>query len=332
VKGNIGWYAAGKIPVRRTGTGETIYRGSTGEGDWTGFIPFEELPYLYNPPSGFIVTANQRIVGTDYKYQQMSRDAAPPWRARRIVELIEANPKITMNDVRDIQLDVFNIPLSRLAREIVGRGAASPETIAVLRGWDGRMAADSKGALLTNEIRTIVANRIAAENKPVPAYIVRERLLFRIIEENSARWLPAGFASYDALLRTADAEARENLAKRYGTDQEKWVWGSAFQARFSHPLAAAPLIGQQFAVPPVGLSGSGQTPNVGSAVSMRLIASPGNWDATRHVIPLGQSGDSLSPFWKDQFESWRTGSPQVFPFSKDAVARAAAQILVMTPR
>jgi penicillin G amidase len=329
--GNIGWYAAGKIPIRRAGEGETPYDGASDAGDWTGFIPFEELPNLYNPPENFIVTANQRVVGTSYKYQQMSRDAATPWRARRIYDLIRANPKITMNDVRDIQMDSFNIPLSNLAREIVKTEAASTETLAVLRGWDGRMTPDSRGALLTNEIRNCVANKVAEDNKPLAQYIVRERLLFRIVTEKSARWLPKNFADYNALLKTCDAESRASLAKRFGADEAKWVWGNVFQARFSHPLAVAPLIGAQFTIPPIGISGSGQTPNVGSAVSMRLIASPGNWDETRHVIPLGQSGNPQSPFWKDQFEAWRTGAPAVFPFTNEAVVKAAREATVLSP-
>jgi penicillin amidase len=65
---------------------------------------------------------------------------------------------------------------------------------------------------------------------------------------------------------------------------------------------------------------------------MRHIASPGNWDATRHVIPLGQSGNPQSPHWKDQFEAWRTGSPQIFPFSKDAVTKATRETVTLQPK
>ncbi len=68
VKGNIGWYAGGKVPLRKTGDGALPYDGSTNDGEWTGFIPFAELPNLYNPPEGFLVTANQRIVGTSYPH------------------------------------------------------------------------------------------------------------------------------------------------------------------------------------------------------------------------------------------------------------------------
>lgn len=330
--GNIGWYAAGKIPIRRRGEGETPYVGATNDGDWTGFIPFEELPHLYNPPENFIVTANQRIIGTGYKYQQVSRDAALPWRARRIFDLINANAKITVNDVRDIQHDSFNIPLAKFAREIVKAEAASTETLNVLRGWDGRMTADSRGAILTNEIRNCAANKIAESHQPVPSFIVRERLLYWIVAEKTSRWLPAGVSDYAALLKNCDAEARANLAKRFGADETKWIWGNVFQSRFAHPLAVAPLIGGQFAIPPVGINGSGQTPNVGSAVSMRLITTPGNWDETRHTIPLGQSGNPQSPFWKDQFEAWRSGNSAVFPFSGGAVAKAALETTVLSPK
>ncbi len=331
VKGNIGWYAAGKIPIRRTGDGALPYDGATTDGDWTGFIPFDELPHLYNPPEGFIVTANQRTVGTDYKYYgAMTRDAANPWRARRIYELLKNNTKVTMDDVRDIQHDVYSNVYAELANEIVKAQAASPETLAVLKTFDGKMTADSKAGLIVNEIRNCVANKIAADNK-IPLLPVRERLLFWIIKDKTARWLPKGFANYTELLKTCDKESRLSLAdvKRFGADEANWRWGNSFVANFQHPLAVVPLIGSQFLVRYTNVNGSGLTPNVGSYVSMRHIASPGNWDATRHVIPLGESGNPSSPYFKDQFESWRTGTPAIFAFTKEAVGKATKEILVL---
>jgi penicillin amidase len=331
VQGNIGWIAAGKIPIRRTGDGGALYDGATTDGDWTGYIPFEELPRLYNPSEGFIVTANQRIVGTDYKYfSVMSRDAANPWRARRIYDLLKNNTKVTMDDVRDVQHDVYSSVYADLAGEIVKNNAASPETLAVLKTFDGKMTADSKAGLIVNEIRNCVAGKIANENK-VPLIAVRERLLYWVVKEKTARWLPAGFADYNELLKTCDKESRESLAapKRFGTDEANWRWGNNFVANFQHPLAIVPLVGGQFAAKFTNVNGSGLTPNVGAYVSMRHIASPGNWDATRHVIPLGQSGDPSSPHWKDQFEAWRTGTPMIFPFTKPAVGQNAKEIWIL---
>jgi len=331
-KGNIGWYAAGRIPVRRTGSGELPYDGSTNDGEWTGFIPFAELPHLYNPPSGLIVTANQRIVGTDYKYPQMSRDAATPWRARRIYERLTAKAKLTMDDVSDVQHDIYNLPFSMLAKEIVRSGAASEQTTATLKNWDGMMFADSKAAVLVNEIRNCMAGRIADANRPAPAAAIRERVLFWAVEQKSARWLPAGVDSYNDLIRLCDETSRASLASpnRFGPDESNWRWDSIFRARFIHPLAAAPLIGGQFMVEPRNVNGSGQTPNVGAFVSMRHISTPANWDATRFVIPLGQSGDTRSSHFRDQFELWNSGNPAVFPFTKQAIEAAAKSVIAFS--
>ena len=239
-----------------------------------------------------------------------------------------------MDDIRDTQLDVFNIPLDNLARQVVKLGAASSETINVLKTWDGRMTPESQGALLTNEIRGCLANTIADENKPATAAAIRERVLDEAIKEQSKLWLPKKYASYKDFITACDSSVRQSFAdpKRFGPDPANWTWGKVWTARFQHPLVVAPLIGGQFAVPSVPLSGSGQTPNVGSSVSMRLIASPGNWDATRHVIPLGESGDPKSPYWMDQFPAWRDGTPQIFPFSKAAIDTATKSTITLSPK
>jgi len=330
VMGNIGWYAAGKVPIRRIGDGSLPYDGATNDGDWTGYIPFGELPHLYNPPSGLIVTANQRIVGTDYRYTQMSRDASTAWRARRIYDLLKDRSKVTADDVRDVQYDVYNIPLANLAKEIAA-APVSEETKTLAAGWDGRMAADSTAALVINEIRVCLANKIAAESAPAPAAVIRERILDAAVREKQSIWLPKAFASYGELIRSCDSETLASLSQKYGADRSKWKWGTLAQSRFPHPLAAAPLIGGQFATPAVAINGSGQTPNVASFVSMRLIAMPGRWDETRHVIPLGESGDPRSPHFKDQFDAWKDGTPMIFPFSAAAIEAATREVLYIKP-
>jgi penicillin amidase len=330
-KGNIGWYAAGKIPIRRTGDGSMPYDGGTSDGEWVGYIPFEDLPHVYNPPSGLIVTANQRIVGTDYKYSQVSRDAATPWRARRIYDLLKDRSRVTPDDVRDVQYDVYNIPLANLGKEIAAAPVSS-ETKTVINSWDGRMTAESSGALLVNEIRGCLANKIAADNSPVPANVIRERVLDTAVREKQAMWLPKGYDDYGSLIKACDTEVVDSLTKKYGPDRSKWTWGTLAVSRFPHPLAVVPLIGGQFSTPSVPISGSGQTPNVASAVSMRFVATPGRWDETRHVIPLGESGDPRSAHYKDQFDAWKNGTPMIFPFSPPAVEAATRSILFIDPQ
>ncbi|MDQ3322580.1 MAG: penicillin acylase family protein [Acidobacteriota bacterium] len=335
VKGNIGYYGAGKIPIRRTGDGSIPYDGATNAGDWTGFVPFEDLPNSFNPPEGIIVTANQRVAGDSYKYF-LTHSWASPYRARRIYELLESNPKLTVNDFKNIQNDIFSISYSNFAREIVKLGAASKESLNVLQNWDGKMAADSKGALLTNEIGRIFVRKILTANVGGQR---AERLGWGnlssfvdwIIREKPANWLPKEFADYKQIMIISEREARENLTKKYGADETKWVWGNAARASFSHPLASAPLIGGLFAVEAFSQNGSGTTPNVGASVSMRHITIPGNWDATLHGIALGESGDPKSPHYKDQLESWKSGDTQIFPFTKPAVEKAAREVILMKP-
>ncbi len=332
VKGNIGWYAAGRIPIRRVGDGSMPYDGATNDGDWTGSIPFGELPNLYNPSEGFIVTANQRIVGTSYKYTQMSRDAAPPWRARRIYDLLKANTKVAMDDVAAIQLDAFNLPVKNFTEEIVKLKAASPETIDAVKLFDGVMRPDSKAALIASEIRSCVAGKIASDNPGVPAGLILTRVIdYGVIQSKPDRWVPKSYADYASIIKACDAELATTFPKKYGADPAGWTWAAVTKARFPHPLAVAPLIGGQFATPTMGISGSRETPNVASFVSMRHIASPGNWDSTRHVIPLGQSGNPQSPHYKDQFDMWRTGAPAVFPFTRQAVDAGTTVQWVMRP-
>lgn len=333
-KGNIGWHVAGKVPIRRKGEGDLPYDGTKNDGDWIGSIPYDELPHLYNPKSGFIVTANQRIAGTDYKYQQITRQIAAPWRARRIFELLNSNDKVTMDYVGAIQHDSFNIPLSGFAKEIVKRKAASSETLAILGKWDGNMKADSVGATIADQINTCVGNEIAEDSKPASGWQIRQVILPWAIPNNDKLWLPKKFSNWDEILKSCDAETVAKLEKTTrlgGADRSNWKWGSFRVVSFNHPLAAAPLIGGQFKLSFTNVDGSGQTPNVGTNVSMRFVAKPANWDETRHVIPLGQSGNPQSVHWKDQYDSWQTGKSTVFPFTKAAVDKEAMDVLMFTP-
>ncbi|MBA3786466.1 MAG: penicillin acylase family protein, partial [Acidobacteria bacterium] len=340
VQGNIGWIAAGKVPIRKTGDGSLPYDGAGDDGEWTGFIPFDELPQLYNPPENFIVTANQRTVGKSYKYHDLIARAHTVSRAKRLQDLLGANQKVSVNDMRDFQFDTFSVINSRFAREVVNLKAASEENLKLLAGWDGRMNADSKAALIADSMRTAFRNKIMTANlgaeRAKTAFFPYDAGFFdRLIMEKPKEWLPKEFASYADLLKASELEAKETIAKQIGADEAKWTWGGRTKSNFPHPLAVAPLIGGQFvieALPQNGSGGAGASPNVGASVSMRLIAAPGNWDLTRHGITTGQSGDPKSPHWKDQLENWSSGNTPVFPFSKAAVERAAKETMVLMPK
>jgi penicillin amidase len=353
VDGHIGYTAAGRVPLRKSGDGSLPYDGATDAGEWTGYIPFDKLPRLFDPPSGIIVTANQRVVGTDYPYF-LTHEWAAPYRARRILEMLEAKPKLTAEDFRAIQGDTFSIPGSIFARETVRTlksvnfpldtrsaedGKLLKSALASFQNWDGRIIPDSVVAPLVAETRLAFRNRImkAALGEDLAkeySWGNGSTLLDRLITEQPREWLPKEFTSYAELLLACYGDARAALTKRLGADESQWTWGRYAQVSFPHPLGRVPIIGQQFVIQPFPQSGAGAnltTVNVGRSVSMRFIADPGDWDRTQHGITLGESGLPSSQHWQDQLADWRGVTPRVFPFSRAAVERAARETVVMIP-
>ncbi|HEX8070772.1 MAG TPA: penicillin acylase family protein [Pyrinomonadaceae bacterium] len=345
--GHIGYYGAGVVPVRRSGDGSVPYDGSTDAGEWTGSVPFDELPHVYDPPSGLIVTANQRVVGRSYPHF-LTHSWAAPYRARRIRDLLEAKgTKLTADDFRAVQGDVFSIGGQTFARAAAKLLTTQPAHDMILFGnaadlgnWDGQVKADSRVAPLVAELRTAFRRRVLtyalgparATQLSWPNGAYTEQL----ITEQPADWLPKEFADYPALLRACLQDARDVLTKRLGADEAQWTWGRYAQARFPHPLASVPFVGQQFLVAPFPQNGSsaaaGSTPNVGAGVSMRLIADPSDWDKTQQGIALGESGRPDSPHWADQLADWRAVTPRALPFSRQAVTAATKTTLTLQPR
>jgi penicillin amidase len=347
VDGHIGYHAAGVIPIRKSGDGSVPYDGSTDAGEWTSYIPISKLPAVYDPPSGIIVTANQRIVGTDYPYF-LSHSWAQPYRARRILDLLSEKPKLSSDDFRRIQGDVYTIAGVSFTREAVKllRPKLTPADeklkahLDAFEKWDGRINAESNVAPLMAYLRLNFRSKILTA--ALGQELVRnyqwsnfDTTLERIIKEQPAAWLPKEFTSYADLLRACYDEAIATLTKNLGPDESKWTWGEMSKARFRHPLSGAPLIGAQFTIQPFPQNGTGgfigATVNVGANVSMRLIADPSDWDKTQQGIALGESGSPKNPHWSDQLADWRAVTPRVFPFTQPAVLEATKETLILEP-
>jgi penicillin amidase len=348
VLGHIGYYAAGVVPIRKSGDGSVPYDGSTDAGEWSDYIPFDKLPHVYDPSSGIVVTANQRIVGADYPYF-LTHSWAQPYRARRIFDLLNQKPKLTAEDFRSIQGDVYAIAgvtfARAVARTLKGQLTAPEDeklsaATASFETWNGELSVDSAVAPLVSEMRIafrtkIINSAIGAERAKTFGWSNFDTTLDWIITEQPANWLPKEYSSYAALLKVCYAEARQALTKRLGADEAKWTWGNRNKTTFPHYLANVPLVGLQFAIPSFPPSGTpfllGATVNVGSSVSMRLIADPGDWDKTQHGITLGESGLPTSPHWSDQLAHWRAVTPPEFPFTEAAINKATKETLVLEP-
>lgn len=343
--GHIGYYSAGRIPVRKTGDGSLPYDGTKDDGEWLGFIPFDDLPHAFDPPSMQIASANQRIVSDAYPYH-LTHNWRVPYRARRIHELLQTKPKLDTGDFLQIQGDTYSYPDAIFAAELVKIGDRFKHSstewsnlIEKLESWDGYSKPESTVLPLVTEMRKAFRNQILAAalgTDRAQLYEWRNEGAFidRVLAERRKDWLPPEFDSYDAFLLACYREAIDALTERLGTNAEEWTWGRLAQVVFPHPLERLGPAGQRFATRmfPQNTDGSMPTVNAGARVSMRFIADVSDWDATRICLPLGESGDPASPHRDDQLDEWRNVMPSIVPFTDAAIADATHEILLLTPR
>lgn len=343
IAGHIGYHSAGRIPIRKTGDGSLPYDGTTDEGEWLGFIPFEELPHAFDPPSGIIVMANQRLVDHNYP-RHLTHNWRVPYRARRIHDLLQAKRKFDAADFLNIQGDTYSYPdaifaseLVKLAEPVAATAPEWREMAEIFDGWDGYSNSDSTVLPLVTAMRKAFRNRVLAGvlgTELARLYEWRNEATFidKLITERPIAWLPEGFTSYESLVLACYRDAREALSEQLGPDPTEWTWGRLMQVRFPHPLEKAPSVGSRFETStfPQNTGGSMPTVNAGSRVSMRFIADLSDWDSTRLCIPLGQSGDPLSAQREDQLDEWRNVAPSLVPFSRNAIASATCEMLLMT--
>lgn len=348
--GHIAWYSAGRLPIRRRGDGSRPYPGASDDGDWTGYVPFDAQPHVVDPPEGLLVTANNRLAGTDYPYR-LTRGGVGPWRAAALYEALQSKPAgWTADDMARVQGLRLSIPhrdLARVLLEAAGRhpaDAAWREIASAMKGWDGRMEADSRPAARAYAtFRALGERAIGAKVGARPFALALSRRIaavHRLILERPSSWVPPGDGDWDGLLLASWRAGEEKIREAAGSDPARWTWGAMNRMAVMHPLArAVSPLGALLNPPAPGVGGYATTPNVLSiapngnveAPSMRFIADLADPDDTRLVNFMGQSGHSASPHYEDQFEPWLKVESRKLPFTVAAVAREARHTLVLKP-
>jgi penicillin amidase len=160
-QGNIGYVMTGKLPIRAKGSGLLPAPGWTGEYEWTGYVSFEELPQLFNPPQGYIITANNKVADAAYPYH-ISWDFMPPWRADRAEELLAHNDRVTLADLQAMQTDVLCRPGLEFARHCRNLRPADPreqQALQALLAWDGRLTVESVGGAVYQVMLHVATRR-----------------------------------------------------------------------------------------------------------------------------------------------------------------------------
>ena len=350
VDGNIGYYGAGNVPVRTAGKGDVPVSGRSGGNEWNGFVPFERLPHVTNPPTGFLVSANNRIVGDSvpdfYTKMWMS-----PFRARRIGDLLRVATRLTVDDMNRFQNDAYSYPdaifaaeISKMAEARIAAGDTEASTwsslLGFVGGWDGLLEVDSISATVAVRTRRHFVDQVLAaklgDRAARYAYYGRDSFVVNLIEKRPDRWLPDGAPDWESVFLKAYVSARESLQKELGPNPSSWKYGRINTLTLAHPLGRVPRLGGLLNLSTMEVAGGPATVKAmgvvsGAGPSMRIVVDMADLDRTTLVLPSGNSGQHASAHYDDQAEDWRVGKTGPFAFSESAVAAATVETLRLEP-
>lgn len=345
VEGHIGYQATGFVPIRASGDGSLPVPGETDAYEWTGFVPYDQMPRVSDPPSGIIATANGRISSDGYPYS-LSFEWDSPYRTERIYKLLSKPKKYSPADMLAIETDVVS-ELDRYCAErfvyaVDHTPMASERAKAaadIMRNWDGTMATDSVAPSIAyfsraklNEL--LLKPKLGDDWKNYPRWFMSPVWLESVLSHQPPQWLPDSYANYDKLL-TAAVEAAltdSRTPKALGL----WTWGRVHQVDIQHPFwSNVPILKRGAGPGPQPLSGDGLTvKQVGKQFgpSERFTADLSNLDNSTLNIVNGQSGNIFDDHYNDQWNAYYHGRTFTLPFSSEAVQRAAQHHLELRPQ
>ncbi|HUK47792.1 MAG TPA: penicillin acylase family protein [Terriglobales bacterium] len=358
VDGNIGYQTTGKVPIRASGDGSLPVDGSNNAHEWTGYIPFDKLPSVLNPPSGIIATANSRIAPDGYPYS-ISAEWEAPWRSDRIYRVLGSGRKLSASDMLALEMDIYSELDHFIADKLVyavdhsSKASSQAHKAAdILRDWNAQMAASSAAPTIVTHAQTELL-RLLLEPKlgTAPAkdsdadsdsdsklswksyhWMNETTWLENVLSHEPARWLPPGYANFDDLL----AAALDNAVKDAPGELNSWKWGPANSTTIQNPvLGRIPILREW--------TGPGRQPQSGSVYTVkaagrtygpseRFTVDLSRLDSSTLNVVTGNSGNFLSPYYMDQWNAWYTGYTFVLPFSTSAVEKSAAHRLMLQPQ
>ncbi len=360
VDGNIGYQMPGRIPIRGQGDGTVPVPGWTGEYEWVGFIPFEELPWVFNPDVGYVATANNQVVPDTYPYL-ISTEWAAPYRSQRIVELIESKDKLSLADMQAIQGDVRPVTTDifvPLLDKVSSDDPAVAKALELMRAWDRNLYADRPEPLIYHLFiqrlfhLTLGDEMAQAGNaEMIEDYLSEFRdaptqLLERLTQEPTDPWWDDAGTSQvetrDDIVPRAFAEAIAALQEsQESQDPTKWRWGDVHYANFDHlifgtvdPLnrifnRSVPARGEAFTVNAASQAYPSLVMN--SGVSFRQVVDLSNLSASVIIHTTGQSGQVFDRHYDDMIEPWQKVAYNPFRFERADIEKAAKDVLVLRP-
>ncbi|MBN1573317.1 MAG: penicillin acylase family protein [Deltaproteobacteria bacterium] len=361
-QGNVGYWASVGIPIRTGFDGMLPVPGWDGNHEWGGYVPTKIQPHLRNPSMGWIVTANNKHVGDDYPYV-ISNYYAVPDRYVRISEMIEEKEKLGVSDFQEMHAD-FLVVLARdwvpnilIIEALSSVKLTETETAALneLKEWDFVATPSSRAstifhATVNNMIKNTFKNRIGDdfyEEYLKNNYVVLNTLRNEIAKGESV-WFddPATVDKVEGLNDVIVKSFREAVAYlelEMGKNVDDWKWGEIHTVTMYHAFGKkSKLMGFFMNVGPSPMGGSIATVDpqpyrlnspweIYHGASMRYIIDLQDMKKSLRVIPVGISGNFMSPHYDDQFDLWRTVTYRPFVLDREDVDNDARYTLVIGP-
>jgi penicillin amidase len=349
VDGNIGWQAAGRVPVR-VGYDGLMPVPASGDYAWKGILPLDDMPGEFNPERGWIASANQMPLPPDWPVaeRRISFEWIAPDRYRRVVERLPQLMPHAPADSWALQQDVHSARATRLVA-LLGRQPRDPanEALALMLGWNGNIDAGSQAAALyelwvvelQQEIRPLIVPEAATALLP----FVYGLTMIDLLERPDPRFGSEPEKARDALLLRALAAAATSLKSRAKPGQTFPTWGELHEVVLHHSLEARlPAdLAKQAEVSGRGTSGDGTTvfarwwappkTNATGGASFRAVLDVGNWDEARATMGPGQAGSPGDPHFRDLYPVWLANESFPLAFSAEQVARVAESHIRLQP-
>jgi len=355
VDGHIGYHATGHIPIRKAGDGSLPVNGSDDAHEWTGYIDFDKLPNVFDPPWGVVGTANGRITPDGYLYS-VSTQWDAPWRMERIYRVLQSGKKLSPSDLLALQTDIYSafdrFCAERFVYALDHAKTVSPRAVQardLMRDWDGRMTTDSAAATIENRARRELVRLLlepklgaAAEGAKPSAdqltwkdyrWFMAPVWVENILLKQPKRWLPDQYPDFDSVLAAAVEAAVSN--PHSPGNLADWKWGKASPLYIQNPvLSHLPFLsrwtgpglqeqsGDSYTVKQVGMS---------FGPSERMTLDFSNFDQSTLNLVTGESGNFLSPYYMDQWKAWYEGFTFALPFSAGEMEKARSHKLVLAP-
>jgi penicillin amidase len=353
VDGNIGYWCCGKIPIRSKGDGILPMPGWTGEYEWKGYVPFEKRPHMINPKEGFIATANNKVISDHYPYF-ISHYWEPLDRITRIRQLLKAKEKLSIDDFKRMQQDVYCVLASEMVPkmiEVFERRFSDEEgqkAKDILSKWDFIMDKDSIGACLFEvTFRKMMDNIFKDEmgeelfNEYLKTSFFPPRALRMMVKKGSSLWF--GKKTLEDIIAMSMKQMFSELREVLGSDMNKWTWGKIHSLVFEHAFGKKKLSAWIFNLGPVPVGGSKLTMNMRQysyekpyqanlGVSMRMIVDLSNPENSFRVLPTGESGHLRSPHHKDQIDLYLSGRYHAGWTDRREVEKNSEATLILKPK